>query len=335
MNPISSLLRLLSGGYARSRLPILTYHRVLAKADPMMPWDPHGATFRSQMKLLRDCCAPCTLTRATKLLQNSELPPNSVCVTFDDGYLDNHDVALPILAELGIPATFFIATDFLCGEIMWNDLVISAVRSLAQGTHEFEAIGRIEIRDDASKPDIALRVLRRIRYEPAERRRQIALAMVHHAGIKDQIDKRMMMTDEMIRSLRDAGMEIGAHTKSHPILSSLSDKDARSEIVGSKIYLESLLDREITTFAYPNGRFGVDETERDADLVKRAGFSAAVTTDWGTASAESYRYALPRLGFSGASRTRLMLQFAKAFRSPDPNIQNGALSGFDRIKDRA
>ena len=61
-------------------------------------------------------------------LKRGCLPPRALSITFDDGYRDNHDIALPILLQLGLPATFFVATGFLDGGRMFNDTVIEAVR---------------------------------------------------------------------------------------------------------------------------------------------------------------------------------------------------------------
>ena len=81
--------------------------------------------------------------------------------------------------------------------------------------------------------------------------------------------------------MRLAGMQIGAHTMSHPILARLSDEQARQEIEGSKIFLEQLLGERVGLFAYPNGKPGEDYTPQTVEVVRSLGFDAAVSTRWG------------------------------------------------------
>lgn len=78
-------------------------------------------------------------------------------------------------------------------------------------------------------------------------------------------------------------MAIGAHTHSHPILATLSERAARNDIAGQRRRLEDLLQAPVNLFAYPNGKAGHDYGPRHMDIVRSLGFSAAVATDWGVA----------------------------------------------------
>ena len=93
------------------------------------------------MRVLARYFRPCGLAEGLRQLRDGGLPPRSVAVTFDDGYADNARIALPILREARVPATFFIATSYLDGGRMWNDTVIEAVRRLAPGDHRFPHAG--------------------------------------------------------------------------------------------------------------------------------------------------------------------------------------------------
>jgi len=115
-----------------SRLSILIYHRVLPGPDPLNNWDPTAAEFESQIRALSRFFTPLALGEAVERLRKGTLPAHAACVTFDDGYRDNVDVALPILRRHGVPATFFIATGYLNGGRMWNDTVIESIRSPRQ-----------------------------------------------------------------------------------------------------------------------------------------------------------------------------------------------------------
>lgn len=87
------------------------------------------------------------------------------------------------------------------------------------------------------------------------------------------IDHGQFMTWAQLQEMSAAGMEIGAHTLSHPHLRSLTPDAAYKEIADSRAILEKRLNRKVTTFAYPFGEYD----SATVDLVKRAGFESAVT----------------------------------------------------------
>ena len=115
-----------SGG--GGRLSILVYHRVLPRSDAMLAGEVEAAAFDWQMALLAEYFQVLPLSEAVHRLHSGTLPARAACVTFDDGYADNHDTALPILQKWRLPATFFIATAYLDGGWMWNDAVTESLR---------------------------------------------------------------------------------------------------------------------------------------------------------------------------------------------------------------
>src|SRR5262245_30780784 len=123
-----ALPRFVMGLASKRRLLILTYHRVLAEPDPLVP-EPTGRHFREQLEILERSCTFLPLATAIERVRDGTLPRGAVSITFDDGYRNNHAVALPILRELGVPATFFVATAFVAGGLMWNDKVIESIRA--------------------------------------------------------------------------------------------------------------------------------------------------------------------------------------------------------------
>jgi len=100
-------------------------------------------------------------------------------------------------------------------------------------------------------------------------------------------------------------MEIGGHTVNHPILALLSEKEARAEIGDGKRRLEEITGGPVTLFAYPNGKPGQDYGPRDVDLVRQAGFTAAVSTMGGVARRGSDPFQLPRFSPWDRSPRRL------------------------------
>ena len=118
---VATILPLLLQTRKKQYVSILTYHQVLPEFDYMRPREPTVSDFEWQMELLAKYFNPISLSDALTALEYGELPERAVCVTFDDGYANNEELAMPILTRLGIPATVFVSTNFLNGGRMWND----------------------------------------------------------------------------------------------------------------------------------------------------------------------------------------------------------------------
>ncbi len=280
----------------RGRLNILIYHRALDAPDPIMNDIIDAATFERHMGLLQAEFNVLPLGEACKRLTRGALPARAVCVTFDDGYADNEQIALPILKRFGLQATFFVSTGYSAGAMMFNDVVIEAVRGAPAGTHDLTSLGLDSYSfDDSMTRRAAIEaMLARIKYlQPNERDtlvQQLAPAM------RSILPESLMMRPSQIKRLHEEGMEIGGHTMNHPILAVLDDRQARDEIVGGKQRLEEITGAPVTLFAYPNGKPGQDYRPRDVQLVKEAGFTAAVSTRSGAADSGSDLFQLPRFG---------------------------------------
>lgn len=294
---------------------ILTYHRVLPAVDYMRPIETTASDFEWQMELLSQHFNPLSLSDALTQLKYGELPERAVCVTFDDGYADNKNHALPILKQFGVPATVFVATDFLGGGIMWNDVVIETLRVLSGDEIDLrsEGLGIYSIREIEDRRKSAGTIIRKIKHWPPEKRAAIVALIESKVG--GHPTDLMMSNDDLV-SMRESGVEIGAHTKSHPILSTLDLPMVREEVTGSKKYLEAVLGEEVRYFAYPNGRPGIDYRMEHRDLVELAGFEAAVSTNWGVASKMSDRWQLPRFTPWDKSPLRFMVRLLLNFRNP-------------------
>lgn len=286
--------RLLSPGGRWGRLAILAYHRVLSRPDPLRAGDCDSESFAWQMQLLAKHFSVLSLTEALERLRQGRLPPRAVCVTFDDGYLDNVENALPVLLERNIRATFFISTGFLEGSCMWNDTVIEAVRQAPGPVLDLTACG-LDSRPVATEEDrrrTVQAVLPAIKYlDPAERSVRVEQILVAAGAKRPQ---GLMMRPEHIQRLVRSGMEIGAHTVSHPILARLDRARACAEIAEGRERLEGIIGSPVRLFAYPNGVPNRDYTNEHVQVIKELGFLAAVTTSPGAVRAASDHLQLPR-----------------------------------------
>ena len=288
--PVQLLMRALPS----ASLNVLAYHRVLPAPDPMRPGAPTVEEFERRMRWVASNFDVMPLTEAVRALRGNRLPKRALSITFDDGYADNHDLALPVLRQIGLPATFFIATGFLDGGYMFNDLVIEALRH-AQGP-QFDlsdlGYGRLFVRTENERREAAGSILEELKCEMPGRRHAVAIDIATRAGAV--LPSHLMMTTKEVKALYEAGMEIGAHTVRHPILARVSLDRVRQEIKDSRSQLEQIIGAPVVLFAYPNGRPMRDYRREHVGLVKELGFEAAVSTAWGAAHPGDDLYQIPR-----------------------------------------
>jgi peptidoglycan/xylan/chitin deacetylase (PgdA/CDA1 family) len=235
-----------------------------------------------------------------------------VSITFDDGYANNREVALPILAAKGMPATVFVAPGFLDGGRMFNDSVIEVVRRAPQVLDlRSEGLDEYRLADPAARIMAIEALLRQFKYlEPGERIRRLANVEAI-AGVTLPAD--LMMTSEQVRELHRAGIEIGAHTVDHPILTSIDDRLANDQMVTSKKRLEELIGAPVKSFAYPNGAPLRDYDGRHVAMARDAGFDFALSTAWGSATADSDVFQIPRVAPWDRGSMRYGLRLARAY----------------------
>jgi len=287
------LLRAISPAGRRARLQILTYHRVLPAPDSLLPDEPDAAAFTAQMAAVARYCNVLPLPEAARRLADGTLPACAACITFDDGYGNNHEIARPILERLGLPATVFVAGDAVDRGVMWNDLVIEAIRR-ARDRLDLEPAGidAMALPAAASRAGMVSRVLNAVKYRPLAER--WALAVDLHARNAGGPLPRFMMTRAQVKDLASRGFDVGSHTVTHPILATLPAEQARAEIAGSWRWVLEVAGVAPRSFAYPNGRPGRDFDGTHAAMVRDAGFEVAVTTVWGSARGGDDPLQLPR-----------------------------------------
>ena len=282
------MLKTLFGGLSRAgsaaRLSVLIFHRVLPGVDPLFPDEIDSSRFDLICGWLKSWFNVLPLDVAVAHLKAGTLPARAACITFDDGYADNFHIALPILQRHGLTATFFISTGFLDGGRMWNDTIIETVRTLAGATLDgvSAGLGRYRLDSITQSQQVIGEIISKVKYLEIAERIKITETLAHAAPAA--LPQNLMMTSAEVKSLFQAGMQIGAHTVSHPILARLSDEEAKREIQNSKVFLEELLGERVGLFAYPNGKPGEDYSPQTVDVVRLLDFDAAVSTAWGVTS---------------------------------------------------
>jgi len=309
----------LFGALVSSRLSILIFHRVHARPDPLFPHEPDAQRFEAIVRYVAATYRVMTLREAVAHLEQGALPPRSLVITFDDGYADNAEVALPILQRYGLQATFFVSTGFLDGGRMWNDSVIECIRACRHDEIDLGAfdLGRCSLATPAERSAVIDTLLPRIKYLTLSGREEAISGLLRLCKVTE-LPRDLMMRSNQVIEMHRAGMEIGAHTVNHPILTSITPPEAEFEIAEGRRHLESLIDVPIESFAYPNGKPNQDYDCSHVAMVRKLGFRGAVSTAPGVAQSGNDLYQLPRFSPWGRSMpvwgTRLVLnQFNSRF----------------------
>ena len=292
--PWRSVFSLLSPAGAGGRLSVFIFHRVLPQPDPIFPGTVDVRRFDQIVGWLRSWFDVLPLDVAVQRLKARSLPSRAAAITFDDGYADNHSQALPVLRRHGVTATFFVATGFLDGGRMWNDTVIESFRRCQASRMDLAhlGLGNHALPTPAARRAAIGAVIAQIKYLPMQRRQQVCADIAEAAGA--ELPDDLMMSSRQVLDLHRAGMPIGAHTVSHPILARVDMDTAQREIEASRDALQALISSRVGLFAYPNGKPGTDYLAQQVRLVETLGFDAAVSTGWGAANAHSDLFQIPR-----------------------------------------
>lgn len=281
----------------------------------MTPTEPDALHFERQLRWIKAHFPVISLPEAASLLSSGNIDSPKVVITFDDGYSNNAKIALPMLQKHGLSAAFFVVTDELDGGIMWNDVITEAFRltqntnfklstSECFGTHNneldgsqlkaFEAMA-FSLNNLSSRQEQAEQLIQQVKYLSASARERFMDYLVDLLGVDGRLPQSLMMTSEQVKLLSDSGMTVGAHACRHDVLTSLSTAEAQLQITQSKSVLESITNQSIDYYAYPNGKLGIDFTHEHAQMVKAAGYKAALSTTRGAAKPSSDIFQLPRI----------------------------------------
>jgi peptidoglycan/xylan/chitin deacetylase (PgdA/CDA1 family) len=257
------------------RVFILEYHDVCAGHE--REGAVSAARFRRHLRFLGRRFRLASLGDAAARLAAGRLDEDLAVVTLDDGYAGNYEHAWPALRAEGVPATVFVATGFVDGAELWFDVAERALDAAVRGGRA-GAVADTELREAIarwSRPGRRGQVWGWLKGLPRARRDAV-LAELRRTCPPERPPTRPL-TWSQVRELAAGGVEIGCHTVSHPILSTLSPAEQEGEILGARDRIAAETGAPPVLFAYPNGALG-DFTADTVRLVREAGFVAACTT---------------------------------------------------------
>jgi peptidoglycan/xylan/chitin deacetylase (PgdA/CDA1 family) len=246
---VSGTMRACERRAAWGGLLCLAYHRIGQPEAPFDAdlWSASAETFDAQMRHLHrhfDIVSPSDLADLPRRARGRH-----VMVTFDDGYRDNYTTAFPILRAHGVPATFFVATGFIDRpRLAWWDEIAWMART-----------GPATLSDDEVRGE-----LRRYKQLPHTQ----TAAFLNNLGAVTGTGRysgaappTMWMTWDMVREMAAAGMTIGAHSVTHPVLARLTPAQQLTEVWNSLERIETEVGERPIAFSYPIG----DRTAFDAE----------------------------------------------------------------------
>lgn len=304
----TGLIRAGRGLWAKS-LTVINYHRI---DDPYRndfdSFQPNVSATPEDFDRQMDYLAQWFHMISTKDLVgwldgHNELPRHAALITFDDGYLDNYTVAYPILRAHRFPALIFLTTEHIgtdapfywdlaayCFQHTKNDRIAfpNGKTECWSNPHERDEVGKHWIESLKSLPH-------------AERLEYVQqLPLILEVSVPEGFFKKLMMSWDQVKEMQEGGIEFGAHTMTHPILTRISLDQVRMEVGGSKARIERELGEPCLSFAYPNGQAS-DVDDQIEKIVADTGIRAAFTLLNGPCSLDEVKrdpYAIRRIFIS-------------------------------------
>ncbi len=302
---------------ASDSLLVLNYHRIGNAAED--PFDPElfnatGDEFEQQIAYLKRNTSVVTLEEAIAFIEGSETksrPRFRVLITFDDGYLDNYSLAFPILRSHSVPAVFFLATGIVGScYVPWWDHIAYLMKSARQRRFSLCYPAELEVDIDATGVRKALESVLMLYKSPQNIDPARFIQDIKDAAKGDdppRAMRRFLNWDEA-REMIAAGMAIGSHTHSHPVLSQLSPEAQCSELHQSRQLLRTHLQIEADALAYPVGLTDSFSTATQK-CAQEAGYRVAFSYYGGTNLPGSIpRYDVKRIAVGYQSWRRFRVQ---------------------------
>jgi peptidoglycan/xylan/chitin deacetylase (PgdA/CDA1 family) len=266
--------------------------------------------FRAVCAHLARCYEVVTLERALASAGPSASSERAcVAITFDDGYQSNFRLALPVLREFGLPATVFVSTAFVGGELLWFQKLDLAMQratgerlTLTIGDEYFDLALRTEMQRKAALGEL-LAALKKLSWVALNDHVEKILGLLAVDVSKQWPEELRPLTLGELKELASDGLvEIGGHTHRHPVLAGCTDAEAREEILGGAERLREMLGHKPRWFAYPNGGAGDFDLRKSALWLAEAGFEGAFSMIHGRVKAGLNQWSLPRYGAPRTAR---------------------------------
>ncbi len=308
----SGLMRMASRKMPRSAA-ILRYHSVLSAPEDFSISIGSGiihsaAVFSRQMEQIASSYHPVSLDQVCAFVRGeTNLPPRSVAITFDDGFADNLEIAAPILARYGIPASIYLAVDYIGNRVQpWYCRLRNAFFSSTVRQWKVDENTLFDMTVPKQRYQAFLDSSRKCA-KLCRTHQEDSLAQIESRLDVEPFTKPVMLTWEGVRQLIRQGHIIGSHTLSHPNVAYIGPHDLSNELVASKAEIEKHTTTTVHHFSYPSPIMEPHYTNESTAAARAAGYISAVTCTTGTAMQGDNALTLKRIS---AKQTPLELEWA-------------------------
>jgi peptidoglycan/xylan/chitin deacetylase (PgdA/CDA1 family) len=294
----------------------MMYHRILPPTDPRYALEEPGMivepkTFKMHLQVLKREFTIISLEEwVDRLKSQSPLPEKSCAITFDDGWLDNYEFALPILKQEQVPATLFAVSNMIgTNSSFWPNRLITLLNQPYLRIKQIDWLFKL-INNKSVTRELSAQAIYSLKYYPDDQLMDMITEAEQILGIAEPIERSLMNWDELQTWANEELLSVGSHTCHHfRLRDDLSPSIMQEEIENSRLYLQQKLGQPIEIFCYPNG----DTSQQSITLVSKQ-YKAAVTTQKGineTNSIDLYR--MNRIGVhqhNSETPTKLLSQLA-------------------------
>lgn len=277
--------RLTDAVLGRDRLTVFAYHRIADRDADGFEFDPGVVSATPEMfeRQMRHIAARFDVIALDDLLDHmangQALPERPALITFDDGYRDNHDEALPVLRSLGLPAVVFLITGAIgTSRVMWWDELAYLLRNSEVSRAELPLVGWRSLEGDRQRAAVRLELLARLKEVPDQRRAAALEALRNVLAVaQPRLSKPLFMGWGEVQRMIAAGVDCQPHTVDHPLLTRIDSTRVEREISRSAAEVTARTGRPSRAFAYPNG----DHNDAASNALRAAGVEIAFTMELG------------------------------------------------------
>jgi len=313
----------------RHKVLILTYHGITNRqyTPPIITQLPKDI-FEQHLIFLKKHYNVLPLSDFLESIKDKkiQLPPNSALITFDDGLMNNYTVAFPLLQQHQLPATIFLCTNMIGRKKMfWFDELYFLMKYGLEQNINFLDIHDLffNISNPIDTTFLYCQVVEKMK-RLGRKEQNAVLDNLRQEIIynqKELLEDFTCLSEEHIKEMKKTGLiSFGVHTANHRILTELSKDEMSAEINQPRQILSDILDENVYSFCYPNGRPRQDFTLTDESYLKKSGYLCAFSTEAGLCSSQSNEFRLPRISADN-NLTSMINYFRLNISGIIPNIQ--------------
>lgn len=290
-----------------SQAAIIMYHRIGVNKHEWSQPALSLPAFERHLAHLRRYFQVIPLQELAERVRQRELPDRYAVITVDDGYKDFYQHAYPLLRKYNLPATIFVTAGHIDSDELFRwDKIRYYITYSRRTAIELPGVGTININGQMQKQQACEFLIKKIEELDGRQSQSLIQQLREEVGVAEPngVARELILDWKEVSRMATGGIEIGAHTMTHPILTKIPLQEAEQEITLSKKEIENRLQRPVLSFAYPNGIYDSDIKS----VVRRSGFKSAVIIGERLVSCQDNPYELPRFaGFENYDLLKMHL----------------------------